>query len=201
MSPMGRWRVIFAAMAVCAAVPALAQNAQQYQEGTVQPAGENSYELTGGGLQVWMSHCGDFQPGETVQYRIQGRSIHVRDAGGNEQDCTMTEAQGAPTPAAANYETGEILGYKVRHYPVDKSEQLVKMYRLKGEKFIYLIDYCGKRLQAGKFTPGQVVRFRAFPDRDRLDVLHGGNQTYSCRLEGMSLIEPDGAAQAGGGSQ
>ena len=200
MGPMGRWAAILTAMAICAAVPAAAQNPQQYQEGTVQPAGEHSYELTGGGLQVWMTHCGEFQPGETVQYRIEGRSIRVRDAGGNEQDCTMTEAQGSPTSAATNYETGEILGYKVRRDIVEKSVRRAKVYQLRGEKFIYLIDYCG-RLQAGKFMPGQVVRFRAFPDGDRLDVLHGGNQTYSCQLEGMSLIEPDGAAQAGGGSR
>ena len=121
---------------------------------------------------------------------MEGKKVRIRDADGKEYDCLMTQAKSAPAETALKYETGEILGYTVRRDTVENSTRLAKakVYELKGQKLIYLLDYCGN-FQAGKFFPGQMVQFRVDADKDRIAVRHDGNQEYSCQLEGMHLIQ------------
>ena len=193
---MRKFALIFAAVLLCTGVSAAGQIAPGYDEGTIQPAGKHGYELIGEGLQVWMNHCGEFQPGQPVQYRMEGDKIHIRDVDGKEYTCSMTQAQSSPQAAAANYRTGEILGYKVRRDTVEKNTRMAKVYTLKGPKLIYLLDYCGS-FQAGKFLPGQMVQFRVYPDNDRIFVRNGGGQEYSCKLEGMHLIQTKSSDASG----
>lgn len=87
----------------------------------------------------------------------------------------------------AEYATGTILGYKVRRDTVEKSTRLAKVYELRGTNLLYLIDYCGS-FQAGKFSPGEIVKYRVDSGDDRLYILHDGNKEYGCQLEGMRLI-------------
>ena len=196
---MRKFAFIFAVLLVCAGISAAGQVIPGYQEGTIHPAGKDAYELRGEGLQVWMNHCGEFQPGQSVQYRIEGDRIHIRDVNGKDYDCSMTQAQSSPQAGAAQYQTGEILGYNVRRDIVEKGIRLAKVYEMRGPTLIYLLDYCGS-FQAGKFFPGQIVQFRADVDNDRISVRSGGRQ-YSCQLEGMRLIQTDGSKASELGSK
>lgn len=128
--------------------------------------------------------------GQPVQYRIEGDKIHIRDIGGKDYNCSVTQASSSPQATAARYQAGEILGYKVRHDITEKSARLAKVYMLKGPKLIYLLDFCGS-FQAGRFFPGQMVRFLVDVDNDRISVRNGGGKEYSCQLEGMHLIQTE----------
>jgi hypothetical protein len=59
---------------------------------------------------------------------------------------------------------------------------------LKGPTLIYQIDYSGA-FQAGKFSPGQEIEFRANEKEGRLYIRHDVDKEYSCQLEGTRLPE------------
>ena len=74
----------------------------------------------------------------------------------------------------------------VRRFPRDKT-----VYELKGVDQIYLIDYCGA-FQAGKFSLGQVVKYRvdeADEDDMRLYIRRDDGKEYNCKIEGKRTLE------------
>jgi hypothetical protein len=181
-----------------------------YQKGTVtkNPGNHVSYDLTGPGVHKLIGNCADFQTGQTVDYRVEGNKVYIRQENGKEYKCNVEGSYDAsPEETPITYQKGTILGYGIRRdthvgggggggvgtpsNSVSSWTRKAKVYELQGPNLIYQIDYCGA-FQAGKFTPGQVVDFRV--DQERLYILHDKDKEYSCQLEGTRVIEGAPAA-------
>jgi hypothetical protein len=94
---------------------------------------------------------------------------------------TISIAADEPT-----YQKGTIGGYLTRYVPWGNNVRKVKAYELRGPDLAYEIAFCGA-FQAGKFTTGQVVEYRA--DGERLYVRHDNNQEWSCQILGKAKSE------------
>jgi len=183
-----------------------------YETGTVAKNTEGSCDImqaTGEGYRV---SCGDLQNGQSVDYRASGDRIYIRrDDGKEDKYATKGKISVTPTPAekrALTYLKGTILGYETRRdlhvgggggggngmptNPVSAWVRHAKVYELRGADFIYKVDFCGA-FQAGKFEPGQTVDYRV--ERDRLYILHDGDQEYSCQIEGKRAPEDQKSAE------
>lgn len=172
-----------------------------YQKGTISNVYGNhaSCELTGADIHKLISNCGDFQSGQTVDYRVQGDKVYIRHEGGKEYKCAIVgtiETNAGKT----TYQQGTIKGWEKGTdwvywigargdtFPRDKT-----IYQLNGADMVYLIDYCGS-FQAGKFSLGQTVSYRVDEtDKDdrRLYIAHDNGKEYNCKIEGQKMLERD----------
>lgn len=181
-------------LVIYTSLPVFGETTPRYQKGTIikETGHETVYQLTGPNLRVWIKACGDFQTGQTVEYRIEGEETYIRRDNGNEYTCSITKRELLSADATSpECETGTIIGYKVRR-DIDEfvrnNTRLAKVYELTGSKLVYQIDYCGA-FQSGRFNAGQIVQFRVEQENDRLYIRHDGDKEYSCQLEGMRLIQ------------
>jgi hypothetical protein len=169
-----------------------------YQKGTISSISSNhaSCELEGTGIHKQISNCGEFQSGQTVDYRVKGDNVYIRRENGKEYKCSIegTIVSSAPVNVRPTYQQGTIKGWEKgtdigplgERYPRDKT-----VYELKGSDMVYLIDYCGS-FQAGKFNLGQVVNYRVDEtDKDdmRLYISHDNGEEYKCKIEGQKSLE------------
>jgi hypothetical protein len=187
-----------------------------YQQGTITQnfSGPHKYyELKGLAASYYqINRCGDFQTGQSVDYRVEDTKIYIRREGGKDYKCTI-EARGGIRPdnaAAPVYQQGTIMGYDTRRdtsifggggggngapaSPVQTMTRRAKVYELKGAGLVYKVDYCGA-FQAGKFGVGQTVDYRV--DGERLYIRHDEGKEYSCKIEGTRAAEsanPDAPA-------
>lgn len=164
-----------------------------YQKGTltknVSPQ-HKSYDLKVGNKLYQINNCGDFQDGQTVDFRVKDNKVYIAHDGGKEYKCSI-EAKTADVPPPPTFQKGTIEGYEVRHdtsvwggtnsNSVGSYTRNAKVYELHGADFIYKVDYCGS-FQAGQFSAGQVVEYRV--EGDRLYIRHDNNKEYSCQVEG-----------------
>lgn len=160
------------------------------EKGTIikETGRDTVYRLIGPNLHVWIKPCGDFQTGQTVDYRTEGDKAYIDGDHGNEYKCSITQREVLSSEGTSPaYERGTIMGYTVRRDTMRNDTRLAKVYELMDSQLVYLIDYCGA-FQAGTFSLGQDVQFRVDSDDDRLYVRHDGNKEYSCQLEGMRFI-------------
>ena len=188
-----------------------------YQQGTITQnfSGPHKYyELRGPAASYFeINRCGDFQTGQTVDYRVEDPKIYIRREGGKDYKCTIEVRGGVSTDTAAAapvYQQGTITGYDIRRdtsvfggggggngtpaSPVQTMTRRAKVYELKGAGLIYKVDYCGA-FQAGKFGVGETVDYRV--DGERLYIRHDEGKEYSCKIEGTRAVEgakPDAPA-------
>ena len=103
MRPSIRTRAVIFALLI-ATCPAGADNQPSYQQGkitgwgnqlyernftinTAYPkASRKFYELNSSGM-VYQIDCGPFDIGQTLEYRVDGKKIYIRQANGKEQTC------------------------------------------------------------------------------------------------------------------
>jgi hypothetical protein len=175
---------------------------QSYQKGTITSSdvSSKSYELKGSDGAYRISHCGDFQNGQEVDYRVQQDKVYISREGGKEYKCSIEATMGPstePAPQPITYLKGTILGYEAVYRISKGSTSAVRranVYSLRGPDLIYQIDFCGA-FQAGQFTAGQEVEFRV--DADRLYILRDNKKEYSCQIEGRQKADSaDAAADA-----
>lgn len=176
-----------------------------YQKGSITPSSstaQKSYDLKNGDRGYQISNCGDFQTGQTVEYRVKDTTVYIRREDGKEYKCAIkAELINDPTAGAHTvvWQSGTILGYESLYRTSRGSSGSVRranVYELRGPDLIYLVDFCGS-FQAGQFTTGQVVEFRV--DAERLYIRHDNNKEYNCQIEGRQKLEdpqPDKGAQA-----
>ena len=182
-----------------------------YQQGTITQnfsGPHKHYELKGPAASFYeINRCGDFQTGQTVDYRVEDTKIYIRREGGKDYKCTIEATGGMSTDnaavaAAPVYQQGTITGYDIRRdtsvfggggggngtpaSPVQTMTRRAKVYELKGASLIYKVDYCGA-FQAGKFGVGQTVDYRV--DGERLYIRHEEGKEYSCKIEGTRAAE------------
>jgi hypothetical protein len=195
-----------ALLVLLAATIAAAQTPAGYRQGTItkNTGPHKSYDLKGAEALYQINNCGDFQSGQSVDYRVDDLKIYIRREGGKEYKCDVemrsAGARGAEAdaPPRPKYQQGTILGYDIRRdiyggggggngtpgSPVQTRR--AKVYELKGSDLIYKVDYCGA-FQAGQFGIGQVVEYRI--DRERLYIRHDNDKEYSCKIEGTRAAE------------
>jgi hypothetical protein len=182
-----------------------------YQQGTITQnfsGPHKHYELKGPAASFYeINRCGDFQTGQTVDYRVEDTKIYIRREGGKDYKCTIEATGGMSTDnaavaAAPVYQQGTITGYDIRRdtsvfggggggngtpaSPVQTMTRRAKVYELKGASLVYKVDYCGA-FQAGKFGVGQTVDYRV--DGERLYIRHEEGKEYSCKIEGTRAAE------------
>ena len=173
-----------------------------YKQGTITPNASSthkSYNLKTGSEGFQISNCGEFQPGQVVDYRVNDNKVYIRREDGKEYKCSI-EAKLMPTvgtpsiAGGARYQKGVIQGYEAL-YRMSKGGiggvRRTKVYQLQGPNLIYLVDFCGA-FQAGEFKAGQEVEFRT--DGERVYIVHDVNKEFSCQLEGTQ--KPDSANSA-----
>ncbi len=194
-----RTAVFFFLMATIAA--AADKTPPTYQKGTiVSVPGKHTFcELKGVDIHKQISNCGDFQSGQTVDYRVKGDTVYIRRENGKEYKCSIeaTIVSSVPDESRPTYQQGTIKGWDKRTdiiwvggngqtLPRDKT-----VYELKGTDLVYLIDYCGA-FQAGKFSLGQAVNYRVDEvDRNdpRLYIRRDNGREYNCKIEGKRTLE------------
>jgi len=185
-----------------------------YQPGTITKnfsAAHKSYSLKGAGGEYQINNCGDFQTGQTVDFRVEDLEIFIRREGGKDYKCSVEATVTANVEKAPlTYQKGTIMGWSTRLeiYNGGSSNTLTfggkrrtRIYELKGASLIYQIDDCGS-FQAGQFTTGQAVDYRV-DETDKNDkriyVRHDGDKEYKCRMEGVRGVEgakPDAPSTA-----
>ncbi|SRR5579871_936600 len=199
--------------------PVTADDAPTYTKGTITVSGASpkSYDLKGPDKAYQINHCGDFQNGQQVDYRVQEGKVHISHEGGKEYKCsieaTMQHWSGIEPPPIS-FLKGTIQGFETRRdtrvsgggggangtptLPIGSTTRIAKVYRLRGADMIYKIDYCGA-FQAGQFAPGQVVEYRVAGNR--LNIRHDNDKEFSCQIEGTETLESTNvggeASQAG----
>jgi len=194
-----------------------ADDTPTYTKGTITVSGAKpkSYDLKGPGKAYQISHCGDFQNEQDVNYRVQEDKVYIEHEGGKEYKCSIEatmEHWSGIEPPPVTFVKGTIEGYETRRdtsvfggggggngtpgSPVGSRTRIAKVYRLRGADMVYKIDYCGA-FQAGVFTPGQEVEYR--PAGNRLYIRHDGGKEYSCQVEGTE--KPASASAAGEAAQ
>ena len=169
-----------------------------YQKGSITEATsapQKTYQLKNGNVGYQISNCGDFQAGQTVDYRVKDRTVYIRREDGTEYKCAIkAELSINPNPTQPPvWQTGKILGYEslFRSTKGTGGIRRANVYELRGPDLIYLIDFCGS-FQAGQFETGQVVEFRV--DGDRLYIKHDINKEYNCQIDGKQKLadaQPD----------
>lgn len=187
-----------------AAIAAADKTPPTYQKGTITKkysGPQEPYDLQGADGLYFINNCGDFQIGQSVDYRTEYMKIYIRQEGGKEHKCRI----GLVSPVSADktlstYQQGTIMGYETRldTWGVNSKSDYrrAKVYELKGTGMLYKIDYCGA-FQAGDFAAGQSVDYRVnVSDKDdkRLFIRRDNGKEYSCQLEGTRI--PDGALAA-----
>jgi len=203
-------------------VSVAADNTPTYQKGTITISGASpkSYDLKGSDKAYQISHCGDFQNGQEVDYRVQENKVYISHAGAKEYKCSIEatmEHWSGIEPPPITFLKGTIEGFEMRRdtsvsggggggngtpgFPVNTRTRLAKVYRLRGPDLIYKVDYCGA-FQAGQFTQGQKVEYRV--GGNRMYIRHDQDKEYSCQIEGTQMLESVSsateAAQPGGSS-
>jgi PEGA domain len=183
-----------------------------YQKGTIRkgdPPTGPSCDLIDGNKGYEIGNCGEFHGGQVVGYRVKDKKVYIRGEGGKESKCPVTaELSGILDPAAPSihspkYQKGTIEGFET-FKDIDVSGaaavlnggptiRTAKVYRLRGPDLIYKVDYCGS-FQAGQFTPGQEVEYRAAADR--LYIRHNNDKEYSCQIKGTLKFESVSSAAA-----
>lgn len=200
---------------------AAADDTSAYQKGTISISGASpkSYDLRATPKSYQISHCGDFQSGQEVDFRVKEDRVYIRNQGGKEYKCSIEatmEHWSGVEPPPITFVKGTIEGFETRRdtsvvgggggaggssFPVSTRIRIAKVYRLRGPDLIYKVDYCGA-FQAGQFAPGQVVEYRAAGNR--LYIRHDNDKEYSCQVEGTEELESvrvaAGATQPGGSS-
>lgn len=212
---MRRLLMSFMVVAMCAGIPVVGQVIAGYQKGTIQPEGKHGYKLSGNGVQVWFNGCVDFKSAQAIEYRMTEDKVYLRDGSGKAYACSIARMDlTSSTPASGRamndlvpkvYKAGEVLGYKVRRElnvyggvkSVSSGVSHTKVYEVRGQKLMYWMDSCGD-FRAHEFLPGEMVHFRVDIDKNKLYVRHDKNEEYSCRLDGMHLLDASGAAAASG---
>ena len=204
-----RLRLAFFAILLSAGVAA-ADNAPTYQKGAITVSGANpkSYDLKGADKGYQISHCGDFQDGQQVDYRVKEDKVYISHPGAKEYKCSIEatmEHWSGVEPPPITFVKGTIEGFETRRdtstsgggtvgnssFPASSHTRIVKVYRLRGPELIYKVDFCGA-FQAGQFTVGQVVEFR--PAGERLYIRHDNDKEYDCRVEGTQALESKSSA-------
>lgn len=191
---------------------AAAENTPTYQKGSITISGVNpkSYDLKGADKGYQISHCGDFQNGQQVDYRVKEdeRKVYISHQGAKEYKCSIEatmEHWSGVEPPPLTFVKGTIEGFETRRdtsvggggavgnssFPVSSRTRLVKVYRLHGPDLIYKVDYCGA-FQAGQFTAGQEVEYR--PAGNRLYIRHDNDKEYDCQVEGTEKPESTSSA-------
>ncbi len=103
--------LFIAALATADSTPAT------YQKGSItqgSPSAQKSYELRNGNHGYQISNCGDFQTGQTVEYRVKDRSVYIHREDGKEYKCAI-QAELSVDPnarTAPEWQSGTILGYE-----------------------------------------------------------------------------------------
>lgn len=190
-----------------------AETTPTYQKGTITISGASpkSYDLKGTDKAYQISHCGEFQNGQGVDYRIKENKVYISHEGGKEYKCsieaTMDHWSGIEPPPIT-FLKGTIEGFETRKdtmisggggvytgaSPLGPTIRIARVYRLRGPDLIYKIDYCGA-FQAGQFSPGQVVEYRVVGNH--LNIRHDKDKEYSCQIEGTQNLEGDVSAAKG----
>lgn len=184
---------------------AAADNTPNYQKGTITISGVNpkSYDLKGADKGYQISHCGDFQNGQDVDYRVKEDKVYISHPGGKEYKCSIEatmEHWSGVEPPPITFVKGTIEGFDTRRdtsvsgggtvgnssFPASSHTRIVKVYRLRGTDLTYKIDYCGM-FQAGQFTAGQEVEYRLAGNR--LYIRHDNDKEYDCQVEGTERPE------------
>jgi PEGA domain len=202
MRPLSVSRLMVLMFILATSLLALDRIPPAYQKGTITTSNDNSksYDLKGSGEEYQINHCGDFQSGQQVDYRVQQDKVYISRDGGKEYKCSIQATEGPRTdapPQPITYLKGTILGYEAVYRISKGSTAAVRranVYSLRGPDLIYQFDFCGA-FQAGQFTAGQVVEFRV--DGDRLYILRDTKKEYSCQIEGRQKVDSaDAAADA-----
>jgi hypothetical protein len=178
-----------------------------YQKGTLAKhfsSAHKSYDLKDGDKGYQISNCGDFQDGQTVDYRVKEDKVYIRRDDGKEFKCSIeAELTGSPdassAPAAPLYQKGTIEGFEVRYLTSEGSltgVRKVKAYELRGPDALYEVAFCGS-FEAGQFTAGQVVEYHA--GGDRLNILHDNDKVWSCQI--VSKVKLEDAKPSGEAAQ
>jgi hypothetical protein len=186
---------------------ASAQTSPGYRQGTItksDPEARKAYFLKGAEALYQIKNCGDFQIGQSLDYRVEDFTVYIRrEGGGKDYKCTVgsidSGGNGVDTPQPPKYRQGTILGYDIRrdtnvfgssgaNGTVYSGTRKTKVYQLKAANLLYKVDSCG---DFAAFQVGQVVDFRLGPgiDGQRLYVRHDGGKESSCKIEGVSAIE------------
>ncbi|MGO9864287.1 MAG: hypothetical protein ACLPLR_11805 [Terriglobales bacterium] len=165
-----------------------------YQKGTVtkNPGNHVAYDLSGPGVHKLIGNCADFQTGQTVDYRVEGNKVYIRQENGKEYKCNVEATYDAsPEETPITYQKGTIMGFFTRYDPWGNGARRAKAYELKGPDMVYEIDYCGS-FQAGEFQTGQAVDYRvdaSDKDHKRLYIRRDDGKEYNCKVEGTRLVE------------
>jgi len=176
-----------------------------YQKGTITQEfspEHKSYDLKSGDNGYRISHCGDFQNGQVVEYRVKDKNVYIRREDGKEYKCAIEATLTVDPNAVADAATpasqkGTIEGYEIRYLTSEGGlggVRKVKAYDLRGPDSVYEIAFCGS-FEAGQFTAGQVVEYRV--GGDRLYILHDNNKEWSCQVVGKVKAEDAKPAEAG----
>ena len=162
-----------------------------YQKGSITEATsspQKTYEIKNGNKGYQISNCGDFQNGQTVEFRVKDKALYIHREDGTEYKCAIkAELSENPNPAQALvWQKGTILGYESLYRSSGNgSIRKANVYELRGPDLIYLVDFCGA-FQAGQFETGQIVEFRV--DADRLYIRHDNNKEYNCQIDGRQKL-------------
>jgi hypothetical protein len=210
MDPLPTTRtVLFILLMVTAAG---ADKAPNYQSGTITKnfsGSHKSYDLKTASQLYQINNCGDFQTGQTVDFRVEDLKIYILRENGKEQKCAIearsvgssADSTTENTPPAPKYQQGTITGWTTRmdsrvfgganNTSVMSNNRRTRVYELKGTDLVYQIDDCGS-FQAGQFTAGQAVDYRV-DDADKNDkriyIRRDNGKDYKCRLEGAKAVE------------
>ena len=97
----------------------MADNTPTYQKGTITFSGASpkSYDLKGTDKAYQINHCGEFQNGQGVDYRVKENKVYISHEGGKEYKCsieaTMDHWSGIEPPPIT-FLKGTIEGFETR---------------------------------------------------------------------------------------
>jgi hypothetical protein len=164
-----------------------------YQKGTITQdftANHKAYTLKAGDNGYEISNCGNFQTGQTVDYRVKENKVYIHRDDGKEYKCAIEATITADSDASpAAYQKGTIEGYEIRYLTSEGglgAIRKVKAYELRGPDSTYEIAFCGS-FEAGEFTAGQVVEYRG--SGERINIRHDNNKEWSCQVVGKAKTQ------------
>jgi hypothetical protein len=197
------------------AMAAADNGGQAYEKGTItrpSPTAKD-YEIRGSVGGKMFKRCGDFKNGQAVNFLVVGKKVLIRDESGKNYKCEFyasmdpTGTTGLGTQGTM-YLKGTILGWNTRVdtstsgsngqslHAVFGNQRRTRIFELQGQNYVYAVDDCGS-FQAGQFKPGQVVEYRvddSSKNDKRIYIRHNGNKEYSCRMEGVRVLDAAGTS-------
>jgi hypothetical protein len=172
---------------------AAAQAPHNYEKGTVTEtvSGKSKgYDLKAPNGVYQISHCGDLQSGQSVDFRADEDNVYILRDGGKEYRCSIKATIGNANETPHAYQHGTISGWgNVYRYWTDPRPAIPsreRYFTLRGPDAAYHILNCGS------FAIGQSVDYRVDGEKAYIDLKNG--QESQCEIDSVEMIGNGGEA-------